>query len=305
MGYTIIKLLGQGSYGTVSLAKTDNDELVAIKILNIYRLKSAGFTLQHILDEVESLKILSRECSENVPQFIEYYQNGFQTDIYIVTEYIQGVTLENYINDKYDDLQSNPKLVWSIIYSLVKGLYCIHSNGFAHRDLKPENIMITSDGIVKYIDFGLACVEKCKWNDCKNSCVGRMGTPLYHPPEFYKYNSEIRGLTASQAQDIWALGIILYNLVSGSKNFPYDLPPNANLYQFKRLIQYAPTKKSAYKADDNVNKLIDFILINDRSLRPTINDIYTLTCDYIKGYDILDEEPSDLDTTMEIDYDSE
>ena len=78
----------------------------------------------------------------------------------------------------YNKLQSDTKLLWSFIYWLVKGLEYIHNIGFAHCDITPQNFLITPSGVVKYIDLGLACVNDCKWNDCKNICIGRLGNIL-------------------------------------------------------------------------------------------------------------------------------
>jgi len=304
MTYTIVKLLGVGSYGKVSLATTETNELVAIKNLNIAKTSFNSFKLQNILDEIEALKYLSKRC-DSIPRYIEYYYNERGREINIVTEYIEGVTLDTYILNKNHILQRDGKLLWSIIYGIVNGLMCIHSNGFAHRDIKLQNLMITPDGNVKYVDLGLACVDKCKWSDCKNVCTGKVGTPLYRSPESYLSDYNITTLEQSKAQDIWALGIVLYQLVNGYENYPFDLPPGTNIYQLRNIIVNGSLKRSNYRNDDNVNKLLDNILIKDPNSRLKIDQIQTLITDIIKGDDILDDDDSSLNTTVEIDYDSE
>lgn len=277
--YQTIKLIGEGAYGKVFLAKDIlNNNLVVIKSINYLHEKY----LVNIQNEIRTIRYFAEHCSPYAVKYIETFNtinNNGGMIINIVMEYIEGIDLAQYIKENRNLLDENPALVWSIMYSIIKALKCIHDNEFAHKDIKPENIIITNDAEIKIIDFGFSCSKTCKWPKCKNLCYNDpIGTPLYLPPEYYtgKY---FTGLPASQKHDVWSLGITFYELANGLNKFPY---PNANNQnELSTAIKSAPTKNSNYLLDPNINTFIMYILINNYRDRPTIDELYDKISTYI------------------------
>jgi serine/threonine protein kinase len=145
--------------------------------------------------------------------------------------------------------------------------------------------MITDDFKIKYIDFGLSCVDNCHRNGCANRCVASIaGTLLYKPPELFK-NNYLHTLMDSQAHDIWSLGIVMYQLANANfYSYPFEIKNIygnlLNLKTIKRNIMLAPDFEKYppfYFLDDGrTNILIENILINDPMLRPNITQILRL-----------------------------
>lgn len=132
--------------------------------------------------------------------------------IYLFMEYINGITLEKYIENMKQNNNINYDKILIIALKLIEGLKYIHSLNIVHRDIKPLNIMMSdniepSKIVVKYIDFGISCIKD------KNCDKDTSGTQIYMSPELY--NNEIN--VDLFKNDIWSLGITLYNLLSLNK----------------------------------------------------------------------------------------
>lgn len=112
-----------------------------------------------VKDEVNTLINLSiiNQCE----YIVKYYDNfEDEENWYIVMENISGVTLDYYILQNRNSLKK--RVVWTLMLQLILGLQHIHDNGYSHNDLGNDNIMLTGDFKIKYIDFGISCVEYCK-----------------------------------------------------------------------------------------------------------------------------------------------
>lgn len=149
-------------------------------------------------------KILARLDHPNIIKVLDFgtYQNQF----YISFEYFEGESLREFLKKKKPDLNEFEKIVNQIL----SGLDYAHSNKIIHRDLKPENILIDSNLKVKIADFGLALSEDDIQVTQKESIVG---TPSYMSPE------QIRGEELTPASDIFSLGIILFEMITGTNPF--------------------------------------------------------------------------------------
>ena len=141
------------------------------------------------------------------PGIVTVYDFGTDDDFYIASEFIEGRTLEKLLKDKG---RLTPVELTPIVQAVARALAYAHSQGVVHRDLKPANIMLSNSGDVKLTDFGLACARDFG-GLTQEGCV--IGTPSYMSPE------QARGLKVDAATDIFALGIVVYQALSGTNPF--------------------------------------------------------------------------------------
>ena len=231
--YEIQRKLGAGGSGVVYLA---NDTLlqrpVVLKILRT-GLLSAEQLRSTVLREA---RLASAIEHPNVCGIYEVGENGDEG--YIVMQYVPGQSLDKLIERGPANLQ----LVLSVGIQIADGLQAAHKLGIFHRDLKPQNVMLTDGGLVKILDFGLARrlqaedshFDPSKPGLAKDASIAatytaRGGTIRYMAPEQF-----VTGQSSVQS-DVWALGVILYELASG--RHPFALP-NAEDFQIIRSIQF-------------------------------------------------------------------
>src|SRR5262249_4544778 len=184
--------------------------LVALKFLPA-DLSADRQRMQRFINEA---KIIS---SLNHPNILTIFEVGEAAGIrFIATEYVDGVTLRRRIVEGLGDL----KTICSIGLQVANGLEAAHSAGIVHRDIKPENIMLRKDGIVKVLDFGLAKLspdEPARLLEGETLAVTEpglvLGTISYMSPE------QARGLKIDKRSDIFSLGVVLYEMISGRVPF--------------------------------------------------------------------------------------
>ncbi|WP_353197514.1 serine/threonine-protein kinase [Parapedobacter defluvii] len=198
-GYRVDALLGEGGMGKVYLA-TDLalDRKVAIKNLNANLVYDATF-LERFTNEA---RILSRLSHPNIALLYNYVQQG--SDHYMVMEYVEGDNMDAYVH-RHGAL--SPQLLVPILVALLEGLGYAHQKGVLHRDIKPANLMLTPDGSVKIMDFGIARISDQANRLTKVKSV--IGTLDYLAPEL------IQGGEPSPASDCYALGVVAYELATG------------------------------------------------------------------------------------------
>jgi serine/threonine protein kinase/tetratricopeptide (TPR) repeat protein len=232
--YEIVRRLGAGGSGVVYLA---NDTLlqrpVVLKILRA-GLMSAEQLRSTILREARLASAIEH------PNVCAIYEVGESSDGgYIVMQYVPGQSLDQLIAKGPANLQ----LVLSVAIQVADGLQAAHALGIFHRDLKPQNVMLTDGGLAKILDFGLARrlhPEDATFDPTKPALAkdaslaatytARGGTIRYMAPEQF-----VTGQSSVQS-DIWALGVILYELVSG--RYPFARP-EAEDFQVIRAIQFS------------------------------------------------------------------
>lgn len=195
--YETTHKLGRGGAGVVFLARDPFIKRnIAIKISPTTTDKSR----ERFLVEAQSAGQF------NHPNIVSVYDVGLQDDFcYLTMEYIEGSTLENFCNP--ENILSTHKVV-EIILSVCSALNYSHKRGVIHRDIKPPNIMIDNEGIVKITDFGVAQMTE------STAVTGIIGTPSYMSPEQLK--EEMIGFQS----DIFAVGCVFYELLTGKKAFP-------------------------------------------------------------------------------------
>jgi serine/threonine-protein kinase len=232
--YEIVRRLGAGGSGVVYLA---NDTLlqrpVVIKILRTGMMPAEKMR-STILREA---RLASAIEHPNVCAIYEVGESGDEG--YIVMQYVPGQSLDHLIAQG----PANLKLVLSVGIQIADGLQAAHALGIFHRDLKPQNVMLTDGGLAKILDFGLArrlrpedaTFDPTKPALAKDASVAatytaRGGTIRYMAPEQF-----VTGQSSVQS-DVWALGVMLYELVSGRHPFSR---PDAEDFQAIRAIQFS------------------------------------------------------------------
>jgi serine/threonine protein kinase len=149
----------------------------------------------------------------NHPHIVTVYDVGEDLGMsYIVMEFVEGQTLTQWMKKK----RLNVPQIKHVIYHAGLGLGFAHENGVFHRDVKPDNIMLSTTGGVKVMDFGIA--RSVESSLTKTGSV--MGTPAYMSPE------QVNGQKVDGRSDVFSLGVILYELLTGRKPFRGDTMPS-------------------------------------------------------------------------------
>ncbi|MEW5740467.1 MAG: serine/threonine-protein kinase [Myxococcota bacterium] len=205
--YRILEQLGQGGMSVVYKGlDTALDREVAVKVLH-----------PHLANKVESRKRLEREAKAvarlHHPNILEVFDYAGESaaEAFIVTEYIRGHTLRQFIAE--DSLQP-PEVAAMVVHEIASALSHAHDSGVLHRDLKPENVMVRQDGVLKLMDFGIA---KILDRDEKMTMTGALvGSPAHMAPEI------IEGEAAGAEADVFSLGTMLYLFATGK--LPFTAP---------------------------------------------------------------------------------
>ena len=243
--YEIVKTIGEGGMANVYLAKdTILSRNVAVKVLR-GDLSSDDKFIRRFQREALSVSNLSH------PNIVEVYDVGEEDgQYYIVMEYIEGKTLKQLINKR--GALTIPEVI-DIMSQLTDGLAHAHEAYIIHRDIKPQNIMILDNGEVKITDFGIAVAMNATQLTQTNSV---MGTVHYLPPE------QANGKSATVKSDIYSLGILMYELLTGSVPFKGD---NAVEIALKHMKEKLP---SVRKQNPLIPQSIENILLKACAKNP-------------------------------------
>jgi len=200
--YQITSVLSSGGMATIYLGRhAELGRQVVIKQLHPHLANDQGFVKRF---EREA-KLLGRLHHENIVDVTDYFE--LKGSYYIILEYIDGCSLKELLTQQ----QKLPFLLAVYVVSqIAQGLWHAHQNQIIHRDIKPANIMLTKGGGVKITDFGLAYAQEALGITDPGTFVG---TPAYLAPE------QIKGQSADAQSDIYALGVMFYELLSGGNPF--------------------------------------------------------------------------------------
>ena len=217
--YQVIRSIGEGGMANVYLAyDTILDRNVAVKVLRGDLATDEKF-VRRFQREAMSASALSH------PNIVEMYDVGEDDGNYfIVMEYIDGKTLKNLIKKRGALTVAE---VVDIMLQLTSAISCAHDSYIIHRDIKPQNVMILDDGRVKITDFGIAIASNASELTQTNSV---MGSVHYLPPE------QANGAGATAKSDIYSLGILMFELLTGKLPFKGENAVEIALKQMKEQI---------------------------------------------------------------------
>lgn len=254
--YEILEEIGVGGMATVYKAKdTILNRNVAIKILKEEFANDAEF-IKRFQVEAQAAASLSH------PNIVSVYDVGNEdNNHYIVMELIEGKTLKEII-------QERGRIPWkeavNIASQIASGLSKAHANHIVHRDIKPHNIIMTKDNVAKVTDFGIA---KAVSNSTINAMGSTVGSVHYFSPE------HARGGYTDARSDIYSLGVVLYEMVTGKLPFDADTPVSVAL----KHIQEEPKEPVEFNQElpIGVNNIIMKAMSKDISARyQTANEMY-------------------------------
>lgn len=199
--YEIQEPLGKGGFATVFLGRDPYiNRAVALKVSEAGNVDLKQPLLSRLFQEAAAAGRLIH------PNIVTIYDVGIEdTACYIAMEYIDGATLFKYCHR--NDRLSIAEAI-DVMIKVCHGLDFAHQRGIIHRDIKPSNILLGTTGDIKITDFGLACLR-----DLANIDHKTVGTPSYMPPE------QVQGKGSVPQSDLFSAGIVLYQLLSGTKPF--------------------------------------------------------------------------------------
>jgi serine/threonine-protein kinase len=241
--YEILREIGRGAMGTVYLARDPKiNRDVAIKTLDYSEVEPAE------LAEVKTRFSCEAEAAGKLshPNIVAIYDVGEEHDMaYIAMELLNGETLTRYC--KKDNLLAIPRVL-AVIAGVTAALDYAHNQGVVHRDIKPANIMMLQDGRVKVTDFSIARVV-----DASRTRTGViLGTPNYMSPE------QVNGKSVDGRSDLFSLGIVFYELLTGARPFKGD-SLSAVLYAISNYA-HTPLAQVASGIPDCVEAIVNRLL---------------------------------------------
>ncbi|KAM9999438.1 hypothetical protein ACTFIY_004527 [Dictyostelium cf. discoideum] len=220
-GYYFIKSIAKGGYGQVYLAVTKSNKFYAIKVINKLDTIGKGMVKELMVER----NILVKFQDQSIVKLYECFQT--KKKLYMAMEFLHGGDCASLLHSLNTLEEHEAK---NIIAQIVNGLEFIHSCGIIHRDLKIDNLIFDKNGIIKIVDFGFSEIgftdNSIKNRNKKNKKC--LGTPYYMSPEVI--NNSGYGKTV----DWWALGIIIFELLSGETPFVGD---NLNMV-FEKITKH-------------------------------------------------------------------
>jgi len=214
--YEIRDIIGVGGMAVVYKAyDCIDDRIVALKILKEEFVANEEF-LRRFKNESKAIAVLSH------PNIVKVYDVSFGDVMqYIVMEYIDGITLKEYI-ERQGSLRWKDAIHFEV--QILRALQHAHDKGIVHRDVKPQNIMLLSDGTIKVTDFGIARFARSEHRTMTDKAIGSVH---YISPE------QARGDITDEKSDIYSAGVLLYELLTGSLPFQADSAVSVAIMQLQ------------------------------------------------------------------------
>lgn len=264
--YEITELIGEGGMADVYKAVdvVDGKE-VAVKILKKEFAESEEF-LRRFRNESKAIAVLSH------PNIVKIYDVGFSEKIqFIVMEYIDGITLKEY-------MESESVLNWKdsvhFVTQILRALQHAHERGIVHRDIKPQNIMMFTDGTIKVMDFGIAKFAREEGRTATDQAIG---TVHYISPE------QARGDVTDAKSDLYSVGVMLYEMLTGQKPFDTDNPVSIAVMHMQNIAELPR------HINPNIPEPIEEIIVHAMEKNP--DDRYQTANEMIRDIDRFKADP--------------
>lgn len=267
--YSMTEVIGEGSYGIVNMVTGKlTGRRFALKRIRLSKANIGALKVEwNVINELTKIQ----SCGVHTPiyydRFILLWQ-GVKWYCFLM-EYIQGDTLQKYINNNRRTGTIIPvPSMRKFMIAMLEALVCMHNKNIVHRDIKAANIIFSTN--ITLIDFGFACFTYGSNVDIKDKCMQSLkGTPNYMSPE--ELNRSVTFLTTDilKKSDVWALGILFYFLSNNRQ--PFDAITRDELY---RKIKAGEMEQFLYK-DKSINAITRLMLTYDPKQRPDAHELLT------------------------------
>ena len=246
--YRIERIIGMGGMAVVFRAEDLlMRRIVAVKILKD-DIARDEVSVKRFINESKAVSMLSH------PNIVTIYDVSVRSDAkYIVMEYIEGITLKNYMTKK-GKLEFREIIMYT--EQVLRALEHAHQKGIVHRDIKPQNIMLLKNGIIKVMDFGIAKLPNAETVTVKDSAVG---TVYYISPE------QASGKPIDARSDIYSLGVMMYEMATGKLPFTADSPVSVALKQINDTAK--PVKEEMPSLPLGLSQIIARAMDKDPDMR--------------------------------------
>lgn len=265
--YEITELIGIGGMADVYKA-TDilEDRVVAVKILKNEFANNEDF-VRRFRNESKAIAVLSH------PNIVKIFDVGFTDKIqFIVMEYIDGITLKEF-------MEQQGMLKWKdsihFIIQILRALQHAHDRGIVHRDIKPQNIMLFPDGTIKVMDFGIARFAREEGKTISDKAIGSVH---YISPE------QASGDITDEKSDIYSVGVMMYEMLTGVKPFDGDNPMSVALMHMQNEA------KPLREVNDSVPEGLEEIVM--RAMQKEPSKRYQSASEMIKDIEEFKKNPS-------------
>lgn len=264
--YEITELIGIGGMAEVYKAVDIMEEkVVAVKILKNEFSANEEF-IRRFRNESKAIAVLSH------PNIVKIYDVGFTDEMqFIVMEYIDGITLKEFI-EQQGVLKWRDAVHFTV--QILRALQHAHDKGIVHRDIKPQNIMLFSDGTIKVMDFGIARFAR---QDSSTMSEKTIGSVHYISPE------QARGDITDEKSDIYSVGVMLYEMLTGKKPFDGDTPVAVALMHMQDVAVYPR------EIIDSIPEALEEIVLHAMDKNP--RQRYQSAAEMIKDIDSFKRDP--------------
>jgi len=266
--YEITELIGIGGMADVYKAVDlmEDNKVVAVKILKSEFADNDDF-VRRFRNESKAIAVLSH------PNIVKIYDVGFSDKIqFIVMEYIDGITLREF-------MEQQGVLKWKdtvhFIIQILRALQHAHDRGIVHRDIKPQNIMLFPDGTIKVMDFGIARFAREEGKTISDKAIGSVH---YISPE------QARGDITDEKSDIYSVGVMMYEMLTGVKPFDADTPVAVAVMHMQN------TPKPPRQINDTIPEGLEAIVL--RAMQKDASKRYQSASEMIKDIEEFKRNPA-------------
>ncbi len=265
--YEIMEIIGVGGMAVVYKAFDNIDhKIVAVKILKDEFLANEEFR-RRFKNESKAIAVLSHQ------NIVKVYDVSYGDVLqYIVMEYVDGITLKEYMLQQG---KIDPREAIYFLTQILRALQHAHDKGIVHRDIKPQNIMLQADGSIKVTDFGIARFSR---SETRTITDGAIGSVHYISPE------QAKGSITDAKTDLYSVGVVLYEMLTGRLPFQSDNAVSVALMQ----LQNDPERPRTINPDIPVG--LEQIII--RAMQKNQNDRYQSASEFLLDLDAYKKNPN-------------